>query len=188
MHIMIDIETLGARPGSVIASIGAVAFDPVAGSIDDEGLSVFIDLADAEKSGLRVESGTFSWWMRQSEAARAGTFAAGLRRIPLVSALAMLNGYCRAKDGTFVWSHGSNFDLVLLDAAYFICGFAASWKFWDARDTRTIYGLTGINPKDYFEAGATAHKAIDDARAQARAVIAAYAKLGLARIPEPATA
>lgn len=188
MHMMIDIETLGSRPGSVIASIGAVAFDPEAGTIGGDGLSVLVDLADAQKMGLRIDAETVGWWLRQSEAARAGTFAAELHRVPLVTALGMLSGYCQENGGVFAWSHGAVFDLVLLDSAYFVAGLTAPWKFWHARDTRTIFHLAGVNPKDHFEPGATAHNALDDARAQARAVIAAYAKLGLARLPQPISA
>lgn len=178
MHIMIDIETLGTRPGSVIASIGAIAFNPLAGHIDDGGLSLSVDIADAQRCGLRIEAGTVAWWLRQSEGARAATF--GRDQCSLAGALTELCTYWRERNGQFAWSHGAGFDLVLLESAYFACGLISPWLYDAVRDTRTIYALAEIKAKDYFEEGATAHSALDDARAQARAVIAAYFKLGLA--------
>lgn len=178
-HVMIDIETLGARPGSVIATIGAVAFDPVAGTIDDVGIHVLVDVVDAQRRGLRIEADTFLWWLKQSTEARDALIA--YNPLSLISALGELSAFCRLHDTIHPWGHGVGFDIVLLESAYFACGDTAPWKFWNARDTRTIFALTGINPKEFFEPGATAHNALDDARAQAKAVIAAYAKLGLSR-------
>lgn len=179
MHIMIDIETLGTRPGSVIAAIGAVAFDPVAGTLDDDDLLLHVDLASAQKCGLRIDAETVGWWLRQSEMARGETFAAA-GRDTLDGSLQCLTEFWRSKRAPFAWSHGAGFDLVLLESAYFACSLIVPWKFYNARDTRTIYALACINPKDYFGPGTTAHNPLDDARAQAKAVIAAYAKLGLA--------
>lgn len=187
MHIMIDIETLGPRPGSVIAAIGAVAFDPVVGTLDDDGLMVHVNLADAQRLGLRVDADTVGWWLNQSAAARAGTFSVPvIARESLLDSLDRLTSFWRGKGASFAWSNGAGFDLVLLESAYFACNTRSPpWKYWAARDTRTIYDLAGINPKDYFDPSATAHNPLDDARAQAKAVIAAYAKLGLAvKAPE----
>lgn len=185
-HIMIDIETLGSRPGSVIASIGAVAFDPVAGTIDDGGFQVCVDIVDAQRRGLRIDAATVSWWFKQVAEARAALTAT--QPLSLEDALNRLRFYWVDKAARFPWSHGVGFDIVLLDSGYVACGTKAPWDFWNARDTRTIYALAGINPKDFFEPGATAHNALDDARAQARAVIAAYVKLGLANVPQPVAA
>jgi hypothetical protein len=157
-----------------------VAFDPVRGTVEDNGFAAHVDLTDAQRRGLRIEADTVMWWLRQSEAARGATFSGADARVDLDQALAMFNAYWNSCAGDNAWSHGAGFDLVLMESAYFVCGLKAPWRYTAARDTRTIYAIAGINPKDYFGSGETAHSAVDDARAQARAVIAAYAKLGLA--------
>lgn len=183
MHMMIDIETLGSRPGSVIASIGAVAFDPVAGTIEEGGFQVCVDIADAQRRGLRIDAATIGWWFKQSPEARAGLTAT--EPLLLDHALIELALYWRNKGAVHPWSHGAGFDIVLLDSAYFACGMDSPWQYNRVMDCRTVYTLAGVKPKDFFEPGATAHNALDDARAQARAVIAAYAKLGLALPSQP---
>ena len=69
MHIMIDIETLGLKPGSIIISIGMVWFNPVSGAILGEQY-IAVDAEASERAGLTIGAGTFLWWMRQSDAAR----------------------------------------------------------------------------------------------------------------------
>src|ERR1700721_3055421 len=68
-HVMADIETLGTRPGSVILSIGAVAFDHRQGLGPE--FHVKINQQSSERAGLTVDKGTLAWWMRQSPEARA---------------------------------------------------------------------------------------------------------------------
>jgi hypothetical protein len=179
-HVMIDIETLGTAPGSVIASIGAVSFTPKAGAIVSEFYRG-IDICSAQRSGLTIDAATVIWWLQQSDDARIKTFFQDTDHLSLV--LGDLSIWVASIPGPVrVWGHGPSFDLVLLEAAYRAVGMPAPWKFWDHRDTRTIFELSGVSAKSFFEKGDTAHNALDDAKAQARAVIAAYNKLGLAEV------
>src|SRR5688572_9943106 len=61
-HVMVDIETLGSAPGSVILSIGAVWFG-------DDGLgSEFyrtVDIFDSLLRGLTIDAATVAWWRDQ---------------------------------------------------------------------------------------------------------------------------
>lgn len=68
-HVMIDTETLGRAPGSVIRSLAAVEFDPETGETGRKKVWK-IDLADSIRYGFKVESSTLKWWMMQSEEAR----------------------------------------------------------------------------------------------------------------------
>lgn len=68
-HVMIDTETLGRAPGSVIRSLAAVEFDPETGETGREKVWK-IELADSIRYGFKVESSTLKWWMMQSEEAR----------------------------------------------------------------------------------------------------------------------
>lgn len=172
-HVMVDIETLGARPGSVIASIGAVVFD--ANTIIEEW-ECLVDPQSCVDVGLRLEVDTIKWWMRQSDDARAKTF--GLRALPVADALSELNRWANGVHGcTNYWSHGATFDLVMLHEAYIATKVSPLMKdFRRARDTRTLYEITGTNPKTFMGTG-TAHNAVDDARAQALAVIESWRML-----------
>ncbi len=71
----------------------------------------------------------------------------------------------------FPWSHGASFDVVLCEAVFERLGIRTPWKFWNVRDTRTLYDFTGEKPaRDRNH-----HHALYDAVAQAEAVQRAYA-------------
>lgn len=172
-HIMVDLETMGTAPGSAIVSLGAVAFDPVAGTLGEEFYRV-IDLASCQRAGLTIDAGTLVWWLRQSEAARAELVRDDATALPTV--LGWFATWWRRQQGQFIWGHGANFDEPLLRAAFRAACVTVPWRYWDARCTRTIFALTGEKPNR--EQGVH-HNALDDAKAQAEAVIRAWRKLGL---------
>ena len=68
-HVMIDTETLGRTPGSVVRSVAAVEFDPRTGETGRQKVWK-IDLADSIRYGFKVEASTLKWWMMQSDEAR----------------------------------------------------------------------------------------------------------------------
>lgn len=68
-HVMIDTETLGRTPGSVVRSVAAVEFDPQTGETGRQKVWK-IDLTDSIRYGFKVESSTLKWWMMQSDEAR----------------------------------------------------------------------------------------------------------------------
>lgn len=173
-HIMVDLETMGTTPGSAIVSLGAVVFDPVAGSLGEEFYRV-IDLASCQRAGLRCDPQTIMWWMRQSDAARSALVDVAAEQLP--SALGWFRSWWMKQHGRFIWGHGANFDEPLLSAAFRASHVVVPWDYWNARCTRTIFSLTGEKPD---RSAGTHHNALDDAKAQAAAVCRAYAKLGLA--------
>lgn len=193
-HVMIDIETLGTRPGSVILSIGAVAFDPFNGTafLGDASTDSFytqVSPTSCQHHGLKIDPETEQWWHSQPHEARNAALGCFLsvRRDPrghqqfppkLKDALAALDSWWRTVDGKYIWAHGPGFDLALLEAAYRAIGWREPWRYDAARCTRTIYDLAGVKPD---RSQGTHHHALDDAIAQAKAVIDAYHKLGLSR-------
>jgi hypothetical protein len=68
-NVMVDLETLGTVPGSVILSIGAVAFDEM--EVAEEGFYRAIRRETCEQAGLKVSAATLAWWEKQSLEARA---------------------------------------------------------------------------------------------------------------------
>lgn len=171
-HIMVDLETMGTAPGSAIVSLGAVVFDPRTGQLGNEFYRV-ISLASCQRAGLTFDPDTVMWWLQQSDQARAALMADN-EDLPV--ALGCFRQWWQNQEGRFIWGHGANFDEPLLAAAFRAVHAPAPWDYWNARCTRTIYELAGVKPD---RAQGTHHNALDDAKAQARAVCDAYVKLGL---------
>ena len=66
-HIMVDIETLGTSPRSVIFSIAAIKIksNKIAGEfVAQPSIESNLEL------GFKIEPGTLKWWMEQPEDAR----------------------------------------------------------------------------------------------------------------------
>lgn len=175
--VMVDLETMGTTPGSAIVSIGAIAFDPVAGRFGP-CLYIPIDLASSLALGLTEDPATRAWWARQSAEARA--VLNDPERVTLADALHELDAYWRYVCGREFWAHGPNFDETLLAAAYRTVGRRPPWAFWNTRCTRTIYAAAGVAPD---RAKGVHHNALQDSMNQAEAVVEAYRVLGLGRRP-----
>ncbi len=165
MNIMIDLETLGTKPYSIVLSLGAAAFD-------EEGVqTVFyrtLDIQAQVKMGLSLEASTFQWWMSQSEEAREDLFAK-----PMAPYLALqeFSGWCALfGDDCLFWSHGASFDIPLLSALYDVCSLPEPWKFRNVRDTRTLFGLLGLSMGDFKTPAGVKHNALADATFQAEEV------------------
>lgn len=164
--LMIDIETLGTAPGSVILSVGAVAFDAETGALGEEFYAA-IDPQSAVDIGLMIDVSTLKWWMAQSEDARTAAFAG---TDTLSKAIFDLHQFVTAVEPTRVWAKPPSFDLVLLEAAYRACAISIPWHYRTPRDVRTLFDITGAVQPDV----GTAHNALDDAKSQALGVIDAY--------------
>lgn len=174
-NCMVDIETLGLTPGSVILSIGAVLFDET--GIGDD-FHIFIDIKDSVENGLAIDPDTLKWWLRQAANAQENSILP-----PYTSQLeGALMSFSRFFAGTMVeaggsdwgysrercvWGNGADFDMVLLASAY------AKFKQnppWNYKSTRCYRTLKALRPAIIAEAeeGAIKHTALSDARHQAR--------------------
>lgn len=154
---MLDLETLGTKPGSVIVAIGAVKFGQ--GKI----LQTFYERVDAESCvdcGLKIDASTVMWWLKQSEEARMEICKDGE---PLSMVLDMFGDWLGGQD-TEIWGNGANFDNNLLAAAYDITGIPLPWKFSNDRCYRTVKNL---HPEILIPRTGTHHNALDDATSQA---------------------
>lgn len=167
-HVMVDLETFGTRPGSVLRSIGAVVFDPKTGAFGKE-FYVNITRASCEKAGLLVDPKTEAWWAEQSPEAQA---ALAINPRTLIEALAAFHEWWSFEaKGEFIWGHGASFDGVLLASAYRAIGVEPPWQFWNERCCRTVLALG--NRRIGKERQGEHHNALDDAKSQAVAVAAA---------------
>lgn len=177
MHVMLDLETLGTKPGSAIVSIGACVFNM------DGVQERFYNTIDVTKPfgnrHLAMDPSTVVWWMSQAQEARA--VFADKDRVPTYEAINSFRHWWEdmeqkyLSDAQYIWCHGAGFDAPILEAAYVAINQIAPFKFYNIRDTRTLYALTTISPD---RSKGTHHNALDDAIAQAEAVIAGYKALG----------
>lgn len=163
--IMVDIETLGTRPGSIILSIGAVAFAPGLGL--ECSFHQIINTDSCRVHGLSEDPATVKWWDNQSPEAQRTKIEAERAPNRLPDTLAAFSEFCGAHASPGVlrlWGNGSDFDNVLIAAAYDACRVEPPWKFYNSRCYRTLKNLT---PAIRLERTGTHHNALDDARSQA---------------------
>jgi len=164
-NVMVDLETLGTVPGSVILSIGAVAFDEF--EVAEEGFYRAIRRDSCELAGLKVSAETLAWWEKQSLEARAVLL--DTNATTLEGALRYFNEWLsQFPDTVSIWGNGANFDNPLLACAYDAVGITPYYKFWNERCYRTVKNqYPGIK----LERTGTYHNALDDARCQAEHLV-----------------
>lgn len=159
--IMVDIETLGISPRSYILSIGACTmdgsctFNEVVGRFGQQDRDIDVD--------------TVHWWSEQSKEAREVLRHSKQSPTSLHTALILFDDWLKSLNYETIWSHGATFDLVILDDAYRQRSLTTPWKYWQARDTRTLIDtaklLVGSDCKP--ERLGIHHNALDDALFQA---------------------
>ena len=158
---MVDLETLGTRPGDCILSLGAVLFN--SSGITSE-MYMTIDQQSSKAIGMKAQKSTIEWWQKQSPEAQEAAFKG---EFSIESALTMFSMWL-PKD-TCVWGNGANFDNTLLAAAYRLAKKEVPWKFWDDRCYRTVKSLF---PQVKLDRTGTHHNALDDAKSQALHLVA----------------
>lgn len=154
-RVMVDIETLGLEPGSVITSIGAVRFTSAAVG---QTFSRRIDIESATDAGLTIDGGTLQWWLEQSEDAREELHGDQPLRIVLEAFANWLG------DVDELWANSPSFDCEHLEAAYDAVGLDVPWDYYHERDYRTLSNLP-VAPD--IEQEGVEHNALDDAIHQA---------------------
>ena len=206
IHISLDLETWGKRPGCDLRSIGAVVFDPVAGSVGMDGddfARSFYRATDnpiveptllgigqpVREYALTRDPKTEQWWSEQSAEAQAAFSDPVDLRDALVAFTDWLNAvadnaapHSIGLTNIRIWSHGAAFDPPILAAAYQAVGLPIPWHYRAPRDTRTAFDIAGITDHSAHLAAhpgplGILHHALDDAICQARAICVAVARV-----------
>jgi hypothetical protein len=176
-HVMVDLETLGTSPGSVILSIGAVEFDPQGTEIKAGPGYQFhqhIDLVDSMQQGFGVKADTLLWWLNQSDEARSRIVRGQVGAPAIKYALSRFADWClmgAAIKEVVIWGNGASFDNALLSEAYLKMRVDPPWEFWNDRCYRTI---KGEYPDVKLVREGTHHDALHDAISQAKHLQAIY--------------
>lgn len=172
-HIMLDLETMGTRPGCKIVAIGAVEF-----SAEGLGPEFYVACQLTGQDELSMDAGTVTWWLQQGQEARAALF---IDALPLDQTLRefsdFLDSFTSFDQGDVVlWGNGADFDNAILAAAYAAKKLEQPWKFYHNRCYRTLKGLA---PDLKAERLGTHHQALDDAKTQALHAIRLLKHLGV---------
>lgn len=162
-HLMIDLETMGVKPGCAVLSVGAVQFNPREGVLGEQ----YYGVAQSDQSayGLKHEPRTVEWWSRaHPDAKRVFIDPTAL---PLKDALALFAVWYKThfrEEDICVWGNGADFDVPILRAAYDAVDLPIPWPPFSSRCYRTIKNL---RPDITIERHGHEHNALADATAQA---------------------
>jgi hypothetical protein len=180
---MLDLETLGTKPGCVVLEVGAVAFDPH--SQEFGGQQHFFPNQKYQRLNLRgeIDAATLDWWLvpeRRETYRQVQRDAAPFQNDSLLDQLAVLSGWIREFEETpIVWAMSPSFDCAILGELYDRAGLERPWRYSRERDVRTALTLSGF--RDVNEAAGCehngAHRALNDCRHQVQAVRACYTML-----------
>lgn len=181
-HLMVDLETMGKKPGAPIVSVGAVFFDPASGMTGAEYYQV-INLESSMSFGARPDASTILWWLKQSSEARSAIVVDDT--VGQVEALEQLLDFIaeNAANGSKnvqLWGNGSSFDCSLLEAAFELADTPFPIPHWNYRDVRTVVELgkaVGLNARYDIPFEGDQHNALADARHQVKYVSAIWQRL-----------
>jgi len=175
-HLMVDIETLGTRPGAIIISAAFVR------CADEANFVLNLSIPEQQALGMEIDPATHAWWGEQ-ETKCPGIWQRVTENpqslnvaLPYIST--WLQWAAGGSDDWLIWCHGATFDCPLLDELYRRVRLPSPWKYWQVRDTRTLYDLASINPKNF--AVPPPHVALNDALGQSRALMASLAVIAKA--------
>lgn len=156
---MLDIETLGLKPGCQILTIACAPFDIKTKKIG----KIFYKKIDMknydEYKVFTTDKATIDWWNKQDEKVKYEAFESEPRE-SLIDVFNSFNSFllknCENKD-IRMWSHGKEFDIPIVEFVMNILNIKPTWNFWNTRDTRTLYDLAKVNlknisiPKEYIK-------------------------------------
>lgn len=166
MEYMLDIETMGTTPNSVIIQIGAVRFSMENHSIKDE-FCANISPKSCKQYGLITDAKTIEFWKNQpAEVIKSVT----TNQVSLVDALTQLNNFIGGYDkNNEIWANGTVFDISMLEWAYRVTGIECPWRYFQIRDLRTIISVAKFDWKNFPRIGMI-HNGLSDCHTQIAAL------------------
>ncbi len=179
MHVMMDIETLGVKPGCVVMQVAMVRFDHE--RVYTGGREWNIDIMDQLGAGLTIDMDTLQWWRDQNRTVRGLVMNAGDNRYRLPLALQDMHDALAielANKDFKLWANPDWFDLPMVAELYYKSGREYPWPRSQTTDARTFLWAAGIDWGKRTKS-IQPHHAIRDAEAQAFDVIIAAKKLGV---------
>jgi hypothetical protein len=147
--VMLDLETISTFPNAKIVVIGAIKFSRNKHLKSIKSMDCFyrrISLESMENLDLHQDLKTMNWWDEQSADVRYEALE-NPDRISLKQALEDFTKWIGGNTKR-IWGNGDDFDCVILESAYRVCGLEKPWHFWNTRDLRTLMDIGGLKKKD----------------------------------------
>ena len=176
---MIDLETLSTRKDCAVKVFSAMLFDRSQKFPSVKNSTYFyrkISQKSCDELKLHVDPKTIKWWDEQSPKMKEEMFSNESQREDLTKVLEDFNEWWNKHNCRYPWSQGATFDIAILEQLYSLCELSTPWKFYDTRDTRTIYDLAGVKPWDLPKGNN--HHALHDCHRQIWGVKESLRKLG----------
>lgn len=171
---MLDLETLGTRPGSIILAAAFVRFE------DEAHCTLNLERdSQVVLGGCFAEQSTVEWWQKQDPAAWQMATQNPVDTLAALGYFGQWLEWAASGRDLFIWCHGAGFDAPLLGELYRLFGLPTPWKWWNVRDTRTLYDLSGVDVRDF--AVPPPHVALNDAIGQTRAAVEAMRRIAKGR-------
>ena len=170
---MVDLETCSTTPRAALLQAGWAVFDPAGeGVAHAQEFNVNID--SCMRLGGEVSDGTVRFWLDQPQEARASVAKAG---VPVRYALEQLVFEYNKTGCESIWSNGATFDIVIIEHYMRALSIDPPWRFYQHRDTRTLWAVAEAKGGWRREKGVVAHTAMADCVAQVAAVQGAWRHL-----------
>ena len=157
-HFMVDCESLGTTPDSVVLSVGVVQFDPY-GQLAPFN-SYYRELAVGAQPSRKIDPRTLEWWEKQPNKPN-GEWYPDIVCLGIVSHIQLMTV---SNSTPVIWARGTDFDIPLLTNLFAQYDLAVPWKYNQVRDLRTISKLF---PNIVPTANNNPHNALSDALCQA---------------------
>jgi len=167
---MLDIETLGSKPGCVVLAVATVEFDATTHLLH---YSEVIHIGSCLRHLLLVDPITLKWWTEQDLALQHRMFSGTTSLEVVLSELNQFFGETGKE--AIVWCKGMNFDFPILHEAYDRVQLPIPWHYRNIRDSRTLTAASELK----FEKPAGAHDPYNDCIAQIKDLQRACDKLGI---------
>jgi hypothetical protein len=169
--LMLDLETLGTSPDTVVVQIGACYFSNKTGKIGKK-FKVNVDIDSCLREGFTVEGNAIKWWL--TEQAKNATFFNDTTNVRA----AIYDFIEFSWKAERVWSHAT-FDFVIMMNYINRLGCTPGFGYKSARDIRTLLDLSHSKIK-YSEDNtprAGEHDALEDCIYQVGYCVKALNKL-----------
>lgn len=157
-HFMIDCETLGLTPDSVVLSVGVVQFDPYDPSY--RSTVYYAEPSPTYQAIRKIDPDTLAWWEPRTNMPHGDTLPHEVCR--------ELSDFILRKivpnSTPIIWARGTDFDIPLLTNLFAQYDLEVPWKYNQVRDLRTISKLF---PNIVPTANNNPHNALSDALCQA---------------------
>ncbi len=168
IHAMVDIETLGTKPNSVVLTVGGCKFDPFSLADPYDYFIMRLDVDEQTAQGRFVDDRTLAWWGRQAPEIQEEAFSLE-NRIDIKTFCTTFNKWLVGVD--IKWAQGPRFDYGILESLFDDFDHHINWAYWQEADSRTIFNLMPGDPRKDAQGNQTGHHdALADAIVQAIAV------------------